>query len=111
MTNFLINLTELTIWITLKVKDKYGDVDEDEESSETEDEDAREMTEEVEKEFFKALSLVKSRDPKIYDKEKCRFFEIEKKDDTSDSSPVNSKTKEKKSFLLKDLEREMIMKK
>ena len=81
------------------VKDKYGDVDgeSDESTDESEDDDAivcrlknyfklisklllifniqKELTKDVEIEFFKALSLVKSKDTKIYDKEKCKFFE------------------------------------
>jgi len=62
------------------VKDKYGDVDvnegsEEESESETEDEDAQELTKDVELEFFRALALLKSKDRRIYDKEKTRFFE------------------------------------
>ena len=61
----------------------------------------------MEIEFFKTLSLVKSKDTKIYDKEKCKFFE-----NMSEHLTVkSSKEKEKKPFIMKDLEREMILKK
>lgn len=103
-----------------KVKDKYGDVDMngDEEGSsssdESEDEDAKELNDNVEKEFFKALSLVKSRDALIYDKEKCRFFDnLEDKKASSNETEQekNDEKKNKKAYHLKDLERDMILKK
>ncbi|RMZ93546.1 KRI1 -like protein, partial [Brachionus plicatilis] len=101
-----------------KLKDKYGDVnllDDDESSSdETEDEDARELTDDVEKEFLKALSLVKSRDPKIYDKEQCKFFDqynSAKESEDEEEDPNKKRTKKEDKKTLKDLEREMILKK
>lgn len=69
----------------------------------------KELTNDVEIEFFKALSLVKSKDSKIYDKEKCKFFENML--DPSKPTENSSKEKEKKPFLMKDLEREMILEK
>lgn len=60
--------------------------------------------------------MVKSRDPKIYDKEHCKFFdkynkkvEEESSDDEINSEKKKIKTEDKKT--LKDLEREMILKK
>ena len=65
-------------------------------------------------EFFKALSLVKSKDSKIYDKEKCKFFE-NMPDPNQEENETNKngikKEKEPKQFRLKDLEREMILEK
>ena len=97
------------------MKDKYGDVDvngnddeTDSEDAESEDDDAKELNENVEKEFFKALSLVKSHDPRIYDKEKCRFFDQSEKSSKETSSKKNSNNK---AYYLKDLERDMILKK
>lgn len=61
--------------------------------------------------------MVKSRDSKIYDKQNCKFFDQlakpEDDDQDLDESEKNKKSKkeEKKQFLLKDLEREMILKK
>ena len=63
-------------------------------------------------EFFKALSLVKSKDSKIYDKEKCKFFEnMSNPQPQENQTTKSSDLKEKKPFLLKDLDREMILKK
>jgi protein KRI1 len=71
------------------------------------------LTEDVEKEFFKALSMVKSKDSKIYNKDECKFFDNIKTSNGNEEadSKKSSKEKEKKSFYLKDLEREMILKK
>ena len=70
----------------------------------------KELTEAVEKDFFKALSLLKSKDAKIYNKDECKFFE-----ETSETQkkPLESSKSDKKSkpFHLKDLEREMILNK
>ena len=58
--------------------------------------------------------MVKSKDSKIYNKDECKFFDnIKTSDgnDEADSKKKSSKEKEKKSFYLKDLEREMILKK
>lgn len=100
------------------MKDKYGDVginDSDESTSESEDEDAQELTKDVELEFFRTLSLLKSKDKKIYDKEKTKFFENmvgnEESNDEDDTKAKKTSSKEKKPYQLKDLEREMIMEK
>lgn len=90
--------------------------DSDESTSESEDEEAKELNENVEKEFFKALSLVKSRDARIYDKEKCRFFETpttssKANEDEEEDEPKKDSKKDKKAYHLKDLERDMILKK
>jgi protein KRI1 len=70
------------------------------------------LTEDVEKEFFKALSMVKSKDSKIYNKDECKFFDnIKTNDGDADEAKSSKSSKEKKSFYLKDLEREMILKK
>lgn len=64
------------------MRDKYGDVgvkqlEEGEESSdsssEEEDEYAEALTPQVERDFLRTLSLIKSKDPRIYDKE-VSFF-------------------------------------
>ena len=67
------------------------------------------MTKDVEIEFFKALSLIKSKDAKIYDKENCKFFE--NMPTPAEKSAETATVKEKKPFLMKDLEREMILEK
>ncbi|KAK6617201.1 hypothetical protein RUM44_005532 [Polyplax serrata] len=58
-----------------KLKDKFGDTTgSDSSTSEEEDDDGREWTEDVEKNFFKTLSSLKEKNPKIYDKS-VRFFD------------------------------------
>ena len=64
----------------------------------------------MELEFFKALSLLKSKDKKIYDKENTKFFEGMLKEDDELEKEEKKSSKEKKPYQLKDLEREMIMK-
>ncbi|CAI8028399.1 Protein KRI1 homolog [Geodia barretti] len=60
-----------------KLRDQYGDVpleaSESSSSEEEEDEDAEMLTADVEKDFLRTLSLIHSRDPRIYDN-KTQFF-------------------------------------
>ena len=98
------------------MKDRYGDVglnenSEDDSTSESEDEDAQELTKDVELEFFKALSMLKSKDTQIYDKEKTKFFENMVKPDDEQATVEKKSKKEKKPYQLKDMEREIIMEK
>jgi hypothetical protein len=61
----------------------------------------------MEKSFLQTLSLLKSKNEKIYDPSNVLF---EKKDDSrNDASAKTTKVKDKP-FYLKDLEREMILK-
>lgn len=58
------------------VRDKYGDVAMDSEtssSSEEEDDEAEALTPQVQRDFLRTLSLIKSKDPRIYNKE-VSFF-------------------------------------
>lgn len=62
------------------------------------------------------MSLVKSRDPKIYDQQSCKFFDqlnknLEEDSDTDDENNHKNKNKKQDKKTLKDLEREMILKK
>lgn len=71
----------------------------------------QELTKDVEVGFFKALSMVKSRDSKIYEKDGCKFFDDIPSDD-NEAVPKETKKKDKNgNFYLKDLEREMILNK
>ncbi|XP_076267735.1 protein KRI1 homolog [Rhynchophorus ferrugineus] len=85
-----------------KLKSKYGeDALDDTSSSSEEDEDGAELTEEVEKDFFKTLSYLKKKDPKIYDNN-IKFFK--------DNENINkSKKKKNESMFIKDYERKLIL--
>jgi hypothetical protein len=56
------------------------------------------------------LSLLKSKDAKIYNKDECKFFEEKISPNVKVDSKANGE-KKSKPFHLKDLEREMILKK
>lgn len=98
-----------------KFIDKYDVYDEgDDSNSETEDEDAEGLTPQIEKDFLKTLSIIKSRDPKMYTKD-AKFYESEdsnSEDDQPGSSrrPKESSRKEKPMYL-KDYERKIIVEK
>ena len=93
------------------LKDRYGDIDineddaEDESSDEEEDEDAEGLTPQIEKDFFVTLATLKRKDPSVYDG-KTQFFQ-----DKPESSQ-EKKTKEKsKKVTLADIERKVILEK
>uniref|UniRef100_A0A5S6QZ47 Protein KRI1 homolog n=1 Tax=Trichuris muris TaxID=70415 RepID=A0A5S6QZ47_TRIMR len=93
-----------------KLKDKYGDsyiTSESASSSDTEDEQAEEISPEMEKSFFKALSALKGRDPKIYDPN-VAFFKKGEDEDPSQSSKGKG-DKKRPVMLLRDFERERIL--
>ncbi|XP_077981504.1 protein KRI1 homolog [Glandiceps talaboti] len=97
-----------------KLKARYGDVtleEEDESSSEIEDEDASALTPQIEKDFLRALSAVKFKDPKIYQKD-VAFYHSEESSDTTDEEE-NEAEKEKKEkdqpMYLKDYERKILV--
>ena len=101
------------------LKDRYGEDaargkmdeamdDDDDTSGSSEDEDAEELTEEVERDFFKTLASLKNKDPKIYDG-KTAFF----KESKDDKSPKKSSKKDRDSgpMFLGDLERKVMTEK
>ena len=93
--------------------DKYGkdalknqdhfDQDDTDSSSEEEDEDAEALTEEVEKDFLTTLSMLKGKDPRIYDAQ-TQFFQK-----PLIKASKDSKKKGKKTFKLGDMEREVML--
>lgn len=98
------------------MKTKYGDValnDEsgsDESSSSDEDEVGVQLTEEFEKDFFKTLACLKTKDPRIYD-QNTKFF----KDDPSNKEKYFKKEntvkgKKKDPLLLSNYEKKMVLK-
>lgn len=94
-----------------KLKDRYGDdVEEDSSStSEDEDENAEQLTTEIEKSFFKTLSCLKKKDPRIYDPS-INFFNNEASSSQS-SSTTTKKEKKEKPLFLRDYERQIIIEK
>uniref|UniRef100_A0A3P8TCS3 Protein KRI1 homolog n=1 Tax=Amphiprion percula TaxID=161767 RepID=A0A3P8TCS3_AMPPE len=93
-----------------RLKDRYGDRDDDSdsESSESSSDDSEvELDPEVERDFYRTLSLLKKKDPKIYEKD-AKFYSEEAS--TSDAKPSTSK-KAVKPMYLKDYERKVILEK
>ncbi|XP_071952432.1 protein KRI1 homolog [Antedon mediterranea] len=92
-----------------KLKDRYGEdaVDQSSSSSESEDEDAEALTPQLERDFLKTLSYVKSHDPRIYKKDEI-FYDYKESDGVQ---PTKTKTKKDKPMYLKDLERKLILEK
>jgi len=79
---------------------RYGSDIEDDSDEESEDENAEEWTNEVEKEFLRCYSILKKRDPKIYDAN-TTFFNTPS---SSDNHNETIKTKKQKKMNLKDAE-------
>ncbi|KAJ7381994.1 KRRI-Interacting protein 1 [Desmophyllum pertusum] len=96
-----------------QLKQKFGDKELDNESdsssSESEDDDARELTSQKEKDFLSVLSMIKNKDPKIYNKDSNFYHEEEKS--TSSEEGSNEQEKSKKPMFLKDFERKELLEK
>ena len=100
-----------------KLKDKYGEdaakksleeaMEEDSEDSESEDDDAEALTEQVEKDFFKTLAMLKTKDPRIYDKETKFYDEAKAKSENGSSKGA----KVAKPLTIGDLQRKVILEK
>ncbi|CAF1199331.1 unnamed protein product [Rotaria sp. Silwood1] len=80
---------------------RYGSDIEDDSDEESEDENAQEWTDDVEKEFLRCYSILKKRDPKIYDTN-TSFFNLSSTSNDNNNE-INKKKKEKK-MNLKDAE-------
>lgn len=113
-----INVSILSLSVHLKlsgalvfvVKTKYGEEalnlgSDDSSSSSEDDEIGGEFTEEVEKQFFKTLSCLKSKDPSIYNKD-VKFF-----DKNATKLTNTKKGKKEQPMYLKDYERNLILEK
>ncbi|TKS91498.1 Protein KRI1 -like protein [Collichthys lucidus] len=92
-----------------RLKDRYGDRadDSDSESSESSSDDSEvELDPEVERDFYRTLSLLKKKDPKIYQTDAKFYSEVASRDE----KPSTSKTAVKPMYL-KDYERKVILEK
>ncbi|XP_056257252.1 protein KRI1 homolog [Seriola aureovittata] len=92
-----------------RLKDRYGDRDDDSDSETSEsssDDSEVEIDPEVERDFYRTLSLLKKKDPKIYQQD-AKFYS-EGGASSSDEKPSTSK-KAVKPMYLKDYERKVIL--
>ncbi|CAJ1075710.1 protein KRI1 homolog [Xyrichtys novacula] len=89
-----------------RLKDRYGDRDDesDSESESSSDDSEVELDPEIEKDFYRTLSLLKKKDPKIYQTDAQFYSEVS----TSEEKPSTSK-KAVKPMYLKDYERKVIL--
>uniref|UniRef100_H3B001 Protein KRI1 homolog n=1 Tax=Latimeria chalumnae TaxID=7897 RepID=H3B001_LATCH len=94
------------------VKDRYGDGQE-EDSESSSDSDAEEVSVELDpkldRDFYRTLSMLKKKDPKIYWKD-VKFYGEKESTSESDEGPSRRPKKEKPMYL-KDYERKVILEK
>ncbi|XP_036446122.1 protein KRI1 homolog [Colossoma macropomum] len=92
-----------------KLKDRFGDQDVESSSgsSDSDEESEVELHPKLERDFYRTLSLLKKKDPKIYQKD-AKFYAEEASSSGSDEKPSTSKKAEKPMFL-KDYERKVIL--
>ncbi|XP_032906613.1 protein KRI1 homolog isoform X2 [Amblyraja radiata] len=97
---------------TYAVKDRYGDGagEEDSSSSSESDESELETDPTLDIDFYKTLSLLKKKDPKIYQKDVQFYTSDDVGNEGSKGKPGNKKKKEKPMYL-KDYERKVILEK
>lgn len=95
----------------IAVKARYGedaaDLDSDLSSSSEDDEVGVELTEAVEKKFYKTLSCLKNKDPRIYD-QNVRFFD---ESDGIEQQRNKKLGKKEKPVFIKDYERQLLLEK
>ncbi|XP_028842305.1 protein KRI1 homolog isoform X2 [Denticeps clupeoides] len=94
-----------------KLKDRFGDQEEESGSessdSDSEDDSEVELDPKLERDFYRTLSLLKKKDPKIYQTD-AKFYKDDASDPSSDERPSTSK-KTPKPMFLKDYERQVIL--
>ncbi|XP_010772817.1 protein KRI1 homolog, partial [Notothenia coriiceps] len=90
-----------------RLKDKYGDQADDSESESSSDDSEVELDPAVERDFYRTLSLLKKKDPKIYQEDATFYSEGPA---ISDEKASTSK-KAVKPMFLKDYERKVILEK
>ena len=100
------------------VQDKYGvkagdevDSDVSESTSESEDSDAEMMTENVEKNILRTLSMIRKRDPRIYDANETFFEAAPAEGGGNATGEESAKKKKEKRMTLRDFERKELLEK
>ncbi|KAH8239965.1 hypothetical protein KR032_009850 [Drosophila birchii] len=92
-----------------KYKDRGLDVSESEFDSDSESSEEDEVDPKFDQDFFKTLSSLKSKDPRIYDKETRFFNESSSDEDDKEGESSPKKKKKPKPVTLKDYERKVIL--
>ncbi|TRY91419.1 hypothetical protein DNTS_018792 [Danionella cerebrum] len=91
-----------------RLKDRYGDQDEENSSSGSDSDDSEvELDPKLDRDFYRTLSLLKKKDPKIY-QEDAKFYSEDTSASGSEEQPSTSKKCDKPMFL-KDYERKIIL--
>uniref|UniRef100_A0A9J7XUL2 Protein KRI1 homolog n=2 Tax=Cyprinus carpio TaxID=7962 RepID=A0A9J7XUL2_CYPCA len=93
-----------------RLKDRYGDQDKENSSDSSDsdsDESEVELDPKLDRDFYRTLSLLKKKDPKIYQKD-VKFYTEDPSGSGSDDQPSTSKKSEKPMFL-KDYERKVVL--
>jgi protein KRI1 len=81
-----------------------GSDDEDDSTDESEDDDAELVTEDLDEEIFATLNAIKSKDPRVYDKNTTFFSEFD-----PETAGGNEKKKTEKPLYLQDYHRENLL--
>ncbi|CAG8473292.1 46098_t:CDS:10 [Gigaspora margarita] len=96
-----------------KLKEKYGDLnsDEDEESSSSEEEDeyGELVTPEIDSQIMKTISAIKTKDPKVYDKNSNFFADEEIRKARQSWLDNQKKKKSEKPLSLKNYQRQILL--
>ncbi|CAG8488441.1 16127_t:CDS:10 [Dentiscutata erythropus] len=96
-----------------KLKEKYGDLNSDEDegssSSEEEDEYGELVTPEIDSQIMKTISAIKNKDPKVYDKNSNFFADEEIRKARQNWFDKQKQKKSEKPLFLKDYQRQILL--